>query len=175
MFCKKGAQLEILQNSQENTCARDSFLIKLLLINFNKKESLACKFIKKESLAQVFSCEFCEYSHEISPYMNHFNHTVIQSDQLKVSEYPFKQNKNMSKNMAVPLYTYFYNISLNTLRLTFFSIYNLPFLRSPNIGKVRVKVGPKTNYFSYILRSGTNRIVVLNNFFSLICSPPRDR
>ena len=44
--------LEILQNSQENTCARDSFLIKLLLINF----------IKKESLAQVFSCEFCEIS-----------------------------------------------------------------------------------------------------------------
>ena len=107
--------------------------------------------------------------------MNHFNHTIIQSDQLKASEYPFKQNKNISKNMAVLLYTYFYNISLNTPRLTFFSIYNLPFLRSPNIGKVRVKVGPKTNYFSYILSSGTNRIAVLNNFCSLICSPPRDR
>ena len=24
------------------------------------------------------------------------------------------------------------------------------FLRSPNIDKIRVKVGPKTNYFSYI-------------------------
>ena len=35
--------LEISQNSQENTCARDSFLINL-------------------SLAQVFSCEFCEIS-----------------------------------------------------------------------------------------------------------------
>ena len=35
--------LEILQNSQENTCARVSFF-------------------KKESLAQVFSCEFCEIS-----------------------------------------------------------------------------------------------------------------
>ena len=33
--------LEISQNSQENTCAN---------------------FIKKESLAQVFSCEFCEIS-----------------------------------------------------------------------------------------------------------------
>ena len=34
--------LEISQNSQENTCAID--------------------FIKKESLAQVFPCEFCEIS-----------------------------------------------------------------------------------------------------------------
>ena len=38
--------LEISQNSQENTCARDSFLIKLQ----------AWGFIKKETLAQVFSC-----------------------------------------------------------------------------------------------------------------------
>ena len=42
--------LEISWNSQENTCARVSFLIK----------SCTCKFIKKETLAQVFSCEFCE-------------------------------------------------------------------------------------------------------------------
>ena len=45
--------LEISQNSQENTCARVSFLIKL---------KAACNFIKKENLAQVFSCEFCEIS-----------------------------------------------------------------------------------------------------------------
>ena len=82
----------------------------------------------------------------------------------KVSEYPFKQNKNMLKNVTVLLSTYFYNISLNVLRLTFFSIYNLSFLRSPNI-KIRVKVGPKTNYFSYNLSSCTNRIAVFNNFF----------
>ena len=37
--------LETSQNSQENTCARE-----------------ACNFIKKESLTQVFSCEFCEIS-----------------------------------------------------------------------------------------------------------------
>ena len=37
--------LKISQNSQENTCARDSVLI---------------NFIKKETLVQVFSCEFCE-------------------------------------------------------------------------------------------------------------------
>ena len=46
--------LEISQNSQENTCARASFLIKL--------RASACNFIKKEDLAQVFSCEFCRIS-----------------------------------------------------------------------------------------------------------------
>ena len=86
-------------------------------------------------------------------------------DSFKVSEYPFKQNKNMFKNMIVLLSTYFHNISLNVLRSTFFSIYNLPFLRSPNIGEIRVKVGPKTNYFFYIQSSCTNRIAVFNNFF----------
>ena len=51
----KNMFLEISQKSQENTCARDSF--------FNKvagQRPVACNFIKKESLAQVFSCEFCE-------------------------------------------------------------------------------------------------------------------
>ena len=41
--------LEISQNSEENTCARVS----------------ACNFIKKETLALVFSCEFCEISKNI--------------------------------------------------------------------------------------------------------------
>ena len=50
--------LEILQNSYENTCAWVFFLIKLLA--FIKKETLACNFIKKESLAQVFFLKFCE-------------------------------------------------------------------------------------------------------------------
>ena len=52
-FVKK-VFLEISQNSQENTCARVSFLIKL--------QAVACNFIKKETLAQLFSCEFCEIS-----------------------------------------------------------------------------------------------------------------
>ena len=55
---------EISQNSQENTCARVSFLIKLQAWagNFIKKETLAQagNFIKKETLAQVLSCKFCE-------------------------------------------------------------------------------------------------------------------
>ena len=41
---------KISQNPQENTCARASFLIKLQ----------ACNFVKKETMVQVFSCEFCE-------------------------------------------------------------------------------------------------------------------
>ena len=40
--------LEISQNSQENNCAKVSFS--------------ACNFIKKETLAQVFSCEFRQTS-----------------------------------------------------------------------------------------------------------------
>ena len=49
--------LEIWQNSQEKTCARASFLMKLLV--------KANNFIKKETdtnvmLTQMFSCEFCE-------------------------------------------------------------------------------------------------------------------
>ena len=67
--------------------------------------------------------------------------------------------------MTVLLYTNFYNISLNVLRPTFFNIYNLSFLRSPNIGKIKVNVGQKNNYFFYILSSYTNRIAVFNNFF----------
>ena len=45
---KKGV-LRNFANSQENTCVKVAFLIKL-----------ACNLIKKENLAQVFSCEFCE-------------------------------------------------------------------------------------------------------------------
>ena len=44
-FSVKKVFLEISQNSQENTCARVSF-----------------QFIKKETVAQVFSCEYCEIS-----------------------------------------------------------------------------------------------------------------
>ena len=65
----------------------------------------------------------------------------------KVSEYPFKPNKNVLKNMTVLLYTYFYNISLNVLRPTFFNIYNLTFLRSPNIGKQGSKLGQELLLF----------------------------
>ena len=42
--------LQISQNSQENTCTI---------------EPQVCNFIKKETLAQVFSCEFCKISKNI--------------------------------------------------------------------------------------------------------------
>ena len=47
VFCKKG----FLRNSQENTCDRVSFLIKLQ----------ACNFIKKGTLAQLLCYELCEH------------------------------------------------------------------------------------------------------------------
>ena len=56
----KKVLLEIWQNSLENTCSRVSFLIKL--------QNEACNFIKKETLAQVFSCEFFETSRNTCSY-----------------------------------------------------------------------------------------------------------
>ena len=50
--------LEMSQNSQGNSCARDYFLIKL--------QVEACNFIKKETPTQVFSSEFCEISKNTS-------------------------------------------------------------------------------------------------------------
>ena len=52
-FSVKKVFLGISQNSQENTCAWVCFLIKL---------PETCNFIKKETLAQVFSTELCEIS-----------------------------------------------------------------------------------------------------------------
>ena len=92
---------------------------------------------------------------------------------LNFSEYPFKQNKNMLKNMT--LYTNFHNTSLNVLKPTIFNIYNSSFLCPPNIVKIRVKVRPKTDYFSFILSSCNNRLAVFSIFFPLIYSQPRDK
>ena len=52
--------LEISQNSPDNNCAKTYFLIKL--------QASACAFIKKETLAQVFSCEFWKISKNIFSY-----------------------------------------------------------------------------------------------------------
>ena len=52
MCSVKKVLLKISQKSEENTCARVSFLMKLQ----------ACNFIKKEAVAQVFPCEFGEVS-----------------------------------------------------------------------------------------------------------------
>ena len=94
---------------------------------------------------------------------------------IKVSEYPFKENRNALKIIQVLLYTHFYNISLNVLRLHFLNICDLPISHFPNVRKIRVKVGPKTNYFPNFMSSCTNRIVVFDNFFLLIFSQPREK
>ena len=66
----------------------------------------------------------------------------------KVSEYPFKQNKNMLKNKIVLLYTYFYNISLNVLRPTFFNIYIIYHIYFLQISvKLGSKLGQKLTTF----------------------------
>ena len=59
VFCKKSV-LGIFANSQENACAR--------IIFFNKVAGLSQQLYKKETPAQVFSCEFCEISKNTFPY-----------------------------------------------------------------------------------------------------------
>ena len=54
MYSVKNAFLDISQNSQESACVTVPLLIKL--------QSEAWNFIKKGTLAQVFSGEFCEIS-----------------------------------------------------------------------------------------------------------------
>ena len=106
---------------------------------------------------------------------------LLSSDGLLTGYEQLRPQSTLSNKIELCLktwlcyYIHFFNIYLNVLRPTFFNICNLPFLSSPNIGKIRVKVGPKTNYFSYFMSSCTNRIAVFNNFFSLICSEPRDK
>ena len=63
--------LEILPNSQENTIARVSFLIKL--------QAKACRFIKKETLAQVFSSEFREISKNTF-FIEHLRETACKAE-----------------------------------------------------------------------------------------------
>ena len=69
------------------------------------------------------------------------------SSLFKVSEYPFKQNKNTLKNIKVLLYTHFYNIYLTVLRPAFFNACNLPFSHFPNIKKLGSKLGQRLTTF----------------------------
>ena len=61
--------LEISQNSEENTCARISFL-------------KACNFIKKETLAQVFLCEFCKILR--TPFLTEHLWWLLLDEEMKV-------------------------------------------------------------------------------------------
>ena len=64
---QKKVFLEISQNSQEKHLCQRLF--------FNKVAGQVCNFIKKESLAQVFSCEFCKISKNTF-YTEHFRTTA---------------------------------------------------------------------------------------------------
>ena len=57
MFCKKGVRRNFAKFTGKHLCQS---------LFFNKVAGLACNFIKKEALAQVFSCEFCEISKNIN-------------------------------------------------------------------------------------------------------------
>ena len=83
--------LEISQNSQENTCARVFFLIKL-----------PCNFIKKETLAQVLSWEFCEISKN-TPFLQN------TSGQLLIDLGKNAENLVMILNHKDKLWILFYN------------------------------------------------------------------
>ena len=53
MFCKKGAVGNFTKFTGKHLCQS---------LFFNKVADLVCNFMKKETLAQVFSCEFCKIS-----------------------------------------------------------------------------------------------------------------
>ena len=57
MFCKKGVLRNFAKFTGKHLC-QSLFLIKLQASGLQQ----ACNFIKKKTLAQVFSCEFCEIS-----------------------------------------------------------------------------------------------------------------
>ena len=53
VFCKKGVLRNFAKFTGKHLCQS---------LFFNKVAGAACNFIKKETLTQVFSCEFCEIS-----------------------------------------------------------------------------------------------------------------
>ena len=61
VFCKKGVLRDFAKFKGKHTCPRISFLIKL--------QAPACNFIKKETLAQVFSREFRKISKNTFSYI----------------------------------------------------------------------------------------------------------
>ena len=56
VFCKKGVLRNFTKFTGKHLCQS---------LFFNKVAGQACNFIKKETLAQVFPCEFCEISKNI--------------------------------------------------------------------------------------------------------------
>ena len=65
---------------------------------------------------------------------------LLDIENIKVSEYPLKKNKNTFKNIQVLLYAHFYNISLNVLRPNFLNICNSPISHFQISGKLGSKL-----------------------------------
>ena len=108
--------------------------------------------------------------------LNYTCSSFFKTRRFKVSEYPFKQNKNTPKKIKVLLYTPFYNIYLNVLRPTFFNICNLPFSYFPNTvsGKLGSKLGQRLTTFPTLWAPATTELQY-SIFFSLVSSQPRDK
>ena len=149
-YSVKKVLLEISQNSQENTCTRVSFLIKLQAsdkgvrknfakftgkhlrwsIFFKVTDLKACSlinFIKKVTTALMFSCEFCE------PFKNTFSvkhlRTAAFVNILMKSWKSFKIYLTLSKRSfltpLVPRFLRFlFTTNWSTLKLT--SVFTIP-------------------------------------------------
>ena len=76
--------LKVSQNSQESTCARVSFIIKL--------QTQGCNFIKKETLTQVLSCEWFYKICKKTPPRNFLTkpHPTTTSGVVFNNRFPFK-------------------------------------------------------------------------------------
>ena len=102
--------LEISQNSQENTCTRASF--------FTKRPE-AWNFIKKETLAQVFSYEFYEISKNTFSYRTH----LVAASVFKKSGFTyvsFLVNKEFQVSICTTSTSYFFwPTMLNALAITY--------------------------------------------------------
>ena len=103
MYSVKNVFLKVLQNSQENICARVSFLMKM--------QAEACNFIKKETLAQVISCKFCEIFKDTFSYR-------IQLNSCNSNSYNSKNHLNQT-NYLVPWMIFSNVIRILILKIDF--------------------------------------------------------
>ena len=103
LYTAKKLFLKISYKLQENTCVRISFLIKL--------QAETCIFIKKETVTQVFSCEFCEI------FKNIFS---IEHLRTAVSDFLFQCFTVIFSNMSKVILTLKFQTVLNKFR--FFSL-----------------------------------------------------
>ena len=94
MFCEKGVLRNFAKFTGKHLCQS---------LSFNKVAGVASNFIKKETLAHVFSCEFCEISKNTFFYRTPL---VAASERLlllkrKVSFLTFKYTKCHNDGMVL--------------------------------------------------------------------------